>query len=93
MIHVDFLVAKFNKYPGRELTRAFPRLVSLRHAADLAARLLQLVPERRLTAAEALRHPYFTDLPEAVHLLRHGTYLRTYKYILRAHMIIRSARH
>ena len=65
---------KFQRYPPRSLTRIIPRVTTIKHAADLASKLLQLVPEKRITAADALRHPYFSDLPEAVHLLKPSKY-------------------
>ncbi|VDL94375.1 unnamed protein product [Schistocephalus solidus] len=51
---------------GKPLQRLAPRLMHLEHAAALAIGLLQLPPERRLTARAAMRHPYFTtSLPTA----------------------------
>jgi len=33
------------------------------HAYNLLSRLLRMDPNRRITAADALRHPYFNDVP------------------------------
>ena len=40
----------------------------------MATKFIQLLPEKRITAAEAMRHSYFNDLPEAVHLLKPSMY-------------------
>ncbi|KAF6032781.1 hypothetical protein EB796_008918 [Bugula neritina] len=61
---------KIRSYPLRPVTRVVPRLTSLKHAADLAGKLLSLRPEKRITAADAMKHAYFSDLPEVVHLLK-----------------------
>lgn len=47
-------------HTGRPLDRVVPRLGHIAHATALATALLQLPPERRITARAALRHPYFT---------------------------------
>ncbi|KAM7536960.1 hypothetical protein Aperf_G00000068855 [Anoplocephala perfoliata] len=53
-------------HTGRPLDRVVPRLGHIAHATALATALLQLPPERRITARAALRHPYFTvSLPTA----------------------------
>lgn len=52
------------------MTRVIPRLSTIKHAADLASKFLFLQPEKRISAADAMRHPYFADLPETVHLLK-----------------------
>lgn len=69
-LHLLCFTAKLQRYPPRALTRVISRLTTIKHAADLASKLLQLRPEKRITAVEALRHSYFADLPEAVHLLK-----------------------
>ncbi|EUB62254.1 Cell division protein kinase [Echinococcus granulosus] len=63
-------VSKLPKYKnllGRKpLNHVVPRLGHIAHATTLASALLQLPPERRITARAALRHPYFTvSLPTA----------------------------
>ncbi|BHF63191.1 Cyclin-dependent kinase 14 [Sparganum proliferum] len=51
---------------GKPLQRLAPRLMHLEHAAALATELLQLPPEKRISARAAMRHPYFTtSLPTA----------------------------
>ncbi|KAL5111022.1 Cyclin-dependent kinase 14 [Taenia crassiceps] len=53
-------------HTGKPLNRVVPRLGHIAHATALASALLQLPPERRITARAALRHPYFTvSLPTA----------------------------
>lgn len=53
-------------HPGKPLSRVVPRLALIAHATPLAASLLQMPPDRRITARAAMRHPYFTvSLPTA----------------------------
>nr|CDS17473.1 Serine:threonine protein kinase PFTAIRE 1 [Echinococcus granulosus] len=53
-------------HAGKPLNHVVPRLGHIAHATTLASALLQLPPERRITARAALRHPYFTvSLPTA----------------------------
>lgn len=53
-------------HTGKPLNHVVPRLGHIAHATALASALLQLPPERRITARAALRHPYFTvSLPTA----------------------------
>uniref|UniRef100_A0A158R6F7 cyclin-dependent kinase n=1 Tax=Taenia asiatica TaxID=60517 RepID=A0A158R6F7_TAEAS len=53
-------------HAGKPLNHVVPRLGHIAHATALASALLQLPPERRITARAALRHPYFTvSLPTA----------------------------
>ncbi|KAM3188028.1 hypothetical protein ACTXT7_001081 [Hymenolepis weldensis] len=53
-------------HTGKPLDRVVPRLGHIAHATTLATALLQLPPEKRITARAALRHPYFTvSLPTA----------------------------
>ena len=56
-------------YPPQRLVLAFPRLSIARDAEDLAQQFLQLDPRRRISAAEALHHPFFSVLPDAVYRL------------------------
>ena len=47
-------------YPGKKLSQILPRLGPV--GLDLLERLLQPDPGKRISAREAMRHPYFTDL-------------------------------
>ena len=48
-------INKFNRYLGK-----LPR-----KAIGFVKGLLKMDPKERLTCIEALKHPYFSDLPEA----------------------------
>ena len=47
------------KYPRKDFTSFFAGANPL--AVDLLGKLLQIDPDRRLSAEEALAHPYFTN--------------------------------
>lgn len=50
------------KYPGESLRNLIPRIDDL--AFDLLSRMLQMNPANRISAADALNHPYLTDLQQ-----------------------------
>ncbi|KAJ1959619.1 cyclin-dependent kinase 5 [Dispira parvispora] len=50
----------FPVYPPTDLRQYVPKLDA--PGVDLLARLLRYVPEERLTAEQALRHPFFNDI-------------------------------
>lgn len=52
----------FHVYATQDLRLVLPQIDSL--GLDLLSRMLQLRPELRISAAEALRHPWFNDLPQ-----------------------------
>ncbi|KAF0306836.1 Cyclin-dependent kinase 14 [Amphibalanus amphitrite] len=54
---------KLKEHRVRRLSAVFPRLGELPYAELLAVRMLHLVPERRITAEQALRHCYLASLP------------------------------
>jgi len=47
-------------YPGKKLSQLLPRVGQL--GLDLLERLLQPDPGKRISAREAMKHPYFGDL-------------------------------
>eukprot|EP00478_Filoreta_tenera_P003533 GABV01003737.1.p1 GENE.GABV01003737.1~~GABV01003737.1.p1 ORF type:complete len:175 (+),score=63.42 GABV01003737.1:35-526(+) len=49
-------------YPRRSVAELVPQLRPYPEALDLVERLLDYNPKTRLTAASALRHPFFDDL-------------------------------
>ncbi|XP_066596998.1 uncharacterized protein Eip63E [Prorops nasuta] len=53
----------------RKLGLSFPRLYDVAEADSMATSLLQLNPEQRIGADQALRHPYFASLPKKVYEL------------------------
>ncbi|KAL1962927.1 hypothetical protein VTN77DRAFT_9023 [Rasamsonia byssochlamydoides] len=52
----------FHVYATQDLRLILPQIDQL--GLDLLSRMLQLRPEMRISAAEALRHPWFNDLPQ-----------------------------
>ncbi|XP_077997140.1 cyclin-dependent kinase 14-like [Glandiceps talaboti] len=57
----------FHIYYSQRLTSVTPRLHTSPGASDLAARFLQLIPLKRISATEAMRHTYFAGLPSKIH--------------------------
>lgn len=57
-------------YKGQRLGHAWPRLHDTAHAESLASLLLQARAQRRISAEQALRHRYFSDLPVGLLELR-----------------------
>jgi len=55
------LTPKLPHYPYSELRHRFPNLSEAGH--DLLSRLLTYDPSKRITAAKALQHPYFSEPP------------------------------
>lgn len=54
------VVGSGGPYPAQDLARVLPQLDAL--SIDLVGAMLQLCPESRIGAADALRHPLFYDL-------------------------------
>ncbi|PGH11684.1 CMGC/CDK protein kinase [Helicocarpus griseus UAMH5409] len=55
-------------YATQELSLLFPRMNNL--GLDLLNRMLQLRPEMRISATDALHHPWFSDLPQLRYQMR-----------------------
>ncbi|XP_015116566.1 cyclin-dependent kinase 14 isoform X1 [Diachasma alloeum] len=56
-------------YPLRKLGLSFPRLYDVAEGDNMASSLLQLNPDDRIDAEEALKHPYFASLPNKLYEL------------------------
>ncbi|EEC13145.1 hypothetical protein IscW_ISCW010312 [Ixodes scapularis] len=65
----NYKLHKCGMYPGQPLRTAFPKLAEVPQADEMANRLLQLRPQDRISASEALHQLYFADLPPQVHQL------------------------
>ncbi|CAN7990285.1 unnamed protein product, partial [Ixodes hexagonus] len=65
----NYKLYKCGMYPGEPLRTAFPKLAEVAQADEMANRLLQLRPQDRISASEALCQLYFADLPPQVHHL------------------------
>ena len=50
----------FENYPEKNMKELFPNLDS--EGLDLLQKFLQLEPEKRISAEEALKHPFFDDI-------------------------------
>lgn len=60
---------KIGFYHGRKLGLSFPRLYDITEGENMAAALLQLNPDDRIGAEEALTHRYFASLPKKLYEL------------------------
>ena len=56
----------------QRLGHAWPRLLEVPFAENLANMLLQPKAGKRIGAEQALRHRYFSDLPPTIHELSDG---------------------
>ncbi|XP_076441182.1 cyclin-dependent kinase 14-like isoform X2 [Babylonia areolata] len=64
-----FNTNKFGLYQKQPLYCCVPKLSFVPHAAELAARFLEMEPTRRISAVVARQHEYFLDLPPKIHEL------------------------
>lgn len=68
----------FNHFAGfyrpRKLGHSFPRLYDIVEGEAIASLFLQLNPEDRIGAEEALNHPYFAPLPRKLYELPDGKF-------------------
>lgn len=71
--HTNYLVVhSAGFYRPRKLGHSFPRLYDIEHGEAIANAFLQLNPDKRMGADEALRHPYFSTLPKKLYELPDG---------------------
>ncbi|XP_058461612.1 cyclin-dependent kinase 14 [Malaya genurostris] len=56
-------------FKPRKLGLSFPRLYDIIEGETMACALLQLNPDNRISAEDALRHPYFAPLPKKLYEL------------------------
>lgn len=59
-------------YRPRKLGHSFPRLYDIVEGEAMASKFLQLNPEERIGAEDALSHPYFAPLPRKLFELPDG---------------------
>jgi len=55
----------FPKWPARSIASMVPRLANDALAIDLLSRMLQFQPSKRISAKQALAHPWFDDLDKS----------------------------
>ena len=60
---------KLSYYRATALGRVWPRLEDLNFGEQLVSLMLQVRAGRRVSADQALRHRYFSDLPASLHTL------------------------
>lgn len=68
---------KLGFYRSRKLGHSFPRLYDIIEGEAIANAFLQLNPEERIGAEDALQHPYFTQLPKKLYELPDETSIFT----------------
>lgn len=69
---VIFYICWTGFYRPRKLGHSFPRLYDIVEGETIASLFLQLNPEERMGAEEALNHPYFAPLPRKLFELPDG---------------------
>ncbi|ESO10896.1 hypothetical protein HELRODRAFT_132019, partial [Helobdella robusta] len=57
---------KMSQQHQKRWSQCFPKLGRIPYAEPLVVCMLQVMPQRRISALEALRHAYFSDLPSAL---------------------------
>lgn len=65
--HIDF---NFPQFKGNSIAKMIPHVSS--DCVDLIVKLIKYEPEQRLSARQALRHPWFRELREAVKMVHRG---------------------
>lgn len=56
------LFYEFGKYSAIDLSKKFYYIKDLENLMDLLTKMFQYLPERRITAKEALNHPFFREV-------------------------------
>ncbi|XP_023248092.1 cyclin-dependent kinase 14 [Copidosoma floridanum] len=67
---------RFAFYPLKKLGISFPKLYDVADVDNMASSLLQLNPDNRIGAHDALHHPYFSSLPIKIYELPDGAHLK-----------------
>jgi cyclin-dependent kinase 2 len=62
--HLPEFQPSFPQHPPQSLSNIFPNLEP--NGVDLLEKMLQYEPSRRISAKQALKHPYFHDIPESL---------------------------
>lgn len=62
-------VEKIGFYRGQKLGYVFPRLYDITDGEILATAFLQMHPDKRISAEDAMRHRYFQNLPKELYEL------------------------
>ncbi|PIK40212.1 putative cyclin-dependent kinase 14 isoform X4 [Apostichopus japonicus] len=57
---------------SRPLSDVIPKVSEVPEAGNFASQLLQMNPRKRISAEAAMRHDYFSNLPEPIHHLSEG---------------------
>lgn len=55
------LFAEFKNFKAIDLRKLFPGFKDLENLIDLLARMFDYIPTRRISASEALKHPFFRN--------------------------------
>jgi serine/threonine protein kinase len=58
----EAIFSKFEGFPRRNLEELFGVVEDKHNFINLLSRMLEYLPQKRITAAEALNHPFFQDL-------------------------------
>lgn len=74
---------KLGQYKPRKLGLCWPRLHDVVQGEAMASALLQLNPQNRLDAEEAMHHPYFNGLPKKCLELPDGKLMKDDKGFLK----------
>ncbi|EDV26468.1 uncharacterized protein TRIADDRAFT_50028 [Trichoplax adhaerens] len=62
----EYCAAETMFYESRTIAEVIPRLMKDPGAADLATKMLQYQPFKRIFCQAAMNHQYFTDIPEGI---------------------------